>query len=146
MITQLGTGEALVSVLEDKGIPSIVGRTLVRPPSSRMGPITPLEREAVLKASPVAGTYDTTLDRESAYELLDVRAKQALRDAELAERDAEIAKLEAEYAKRREKEATRRSSRQTPMEAALTTFARSVARQAGSSFVRGVLGSLTRKR
>ncbi|SDG38402.1 helicase HerA-like C-terminal domain-containing protein [Pelagibacterium luteolum] len=146
VITQLGTGEALVSVLEDKGIPSIVGRTLVRPPSSRMGPITPLEREVVLKASPVAGTYDTTLDRESAYELLDVRAKQALKDAELAERDAEIAKLEAEYAKRREKEATRRSSRQTPMEAALTTFARSVARQAGSSFVRGVLGSLTRKR
>ena len=55
VITQLGIGEALVSVLEDKGIPSIVGRTLIRPPSGKVGPISPEERRALIATSPVAG-------------------------------------------------------------------------------------------
>ena len=69
-ITELGTGEALVSTLEGKGVPSVVQRTLVRPPSSRIGAIAPEERAAVMARSPVAGLYDTTLDRESAFETL----------------------------------------------------------------------------
>ncbi|WP_417580285.1 helicase HerA-like C-terminal domain-containing protein [Pelagibacterium sp.] len=142
VITQLGTGEALVSVLEDKGIPSIVGRTLIRPPSSRMAPITPDERAIVVAGSPVAGVYDTNIDRESAYELLDARAADALREAEIAAREAELEKLEAAQAKK----VARRSTRQTPMEAALSSFARTVARRAGDSFVRSVLGTLTRGR
>jgi DNA helicase HerA-like ATPase len=138
VITQLGTGEALVSVLEDKGIPSVVGRTLIRPPSSHMGPLTSQERSSVLASSPVAGLYDAVQDRESAYEILDTRAAQALRDAEIeAAREA----LEKE---RTRTTAPRRSSRQTPMEAALNSFARTVARRAGESFVRGILGSLSR--
>ena len=70
VITQLGTGEALVSTLEEKGVPSVVQRTLVRPPSSRIGAITPEERSVVMAASPVAHLYDRLVDRESAFEIL----------------------------------------------------------------------------
>ena len=77
-IMELGTGEALVSTLDEKGQPSIVQRTLVRPPNSRVGPITDAERKAVIAASPVAGVYDETVDRESASEILQKRtAEQA---------------------------------------------------------------------
>ena len=69
-ITELATGEALVSTLHKGGVPSIVERTLVRPPSGRIGPLTEDERAALLAASPFKGKYDTLLDRESAYEIL----------------------------------------------------------------------------
>ena len=70
VILELGVGEALVSTLEAKGEPSVVQRTLIRPPSSRLGPLTAEERRAVIAASPVKGVYDQTLDRESAHEML----------------------------------------------------------------------------
>ena len=146
VITELGTGEALVSVLEEKGVPSIVGRTLIRPPSSRMGPIDTDERAAALAKSPLFGRYDAVADRESAYEMLDAKAAQALRDAERAAHEKQIAELAEAREKERAKAERRRSSRQTPMEAALNSFVRTVARKAGDSFVRGVLGSLTRGR
>jgi hypothetical protein len=73
-IQALGVGEALVSVLDEKGAPTVVQKTLVRPPASRMGPVTPAERQAVMAQSPVRGLYDQTLDRESAYEQLKARA------------------------------------------------------------------------
>jgi len=148
-ITQLGTGEALVSVLEDKGAPSIVGRTLIRPPSSRMGPLTEVERRAAMAGSPVAGKYDTAYDRESAYEVLDRRAQEALREAEFAAREAEIAKREAAQHKAQDRAAAparRTSSRQTPVEAATMTVVRTVSRHVGNALVRGILGSLTRGR
>ncbi|MEM8627338.1 MAG: helicase HerA-like domain-containing protein, partial [Pseudomonadota bacterium] len=68
VIMELGVGEALVSTLEDKGTPSIVQQTLIRPPSSRLGPAKPSEREAVINQSPIAGQYEKAIDRESAYE------------------------------------------------------------------------------
>jgi DNA helicase HerA-like ATPase len=74
-ITELGKGEALVSVLEGNGTPSVVERTMIRPPAARMGPITPEERRAVMAASPVKGKYDQTVDSESAYELLQKRTQ-----------------------------------------------------------------------
>jgi uncharacterized protein len=73
VITQLGKGEALVSFLEGNGTPAMVERVMVRPPSARIGPITPDERKAVMNASPVKGKYDTTIDSESAYEMLQKR-------------------------------------------------------------------------
>jgi hypothetical protein len=76
-ITELGVGEALVSFLDEKGRPAIVERAYVLPPASRIGPITPDERRAVLAASPVAGVYDKAVDRESAYERLRGRATAA---------------------------------------------------------------------
>ncbi len=74
-ITQVGVGEALVSTLEEKGIPSIVQRTLVRPPSSRIGTISDEERRKVIAASPVGTIYDKAVDRESAFEVLSVRVE-----------------------------------------------------------------------
>ena len=77
VIMELGVGEALVSTLEAKGEPSIVQRTLIRPPSSRLGPLTPEERKAIVDASPVKNVYDETLDRDSAHEILQRRTGRA---------------------------------------------------------------------
>ena len=72
-ITELGKGEALVSFLEGNGVPSVVERTMIRPPSARIGPVTDAERKAVINKSPVKGKYDTPVDSESAYEILQKR-------------------------------------------------------------------------
>ena len=70
VITEMGVGEALVSFLDEKGIPGMVERAMVCPPHSQIGPITPEQREALIKSSVVAGVYETVVDRESAYEKL----------------------------------------------------------------------------
>jgi hypothetical protein len=72
-IMELGKGEALVSFLQGNGTPAMVERVLIRPPSARIGPITPEERKAIMDASPVKGKYDTAIDAESAYEILQKR-------------------------------------------------------------------------
>ena len=76
VIMQLGVGEALVSMLEKGGTPSVVARTLIAPPGSRVGPITPEERKQVIDGSPLRGKYDTGIDRESAYEVLQKRGNK----------------------------------------------------------------------
>ena len=76
-ITALGVGEALVSTLEDQGVPSVVQRTLMRPPSSRIGAIAPAERAEIIGASPIGGIYDKIVDRESAFEVLQSRLAKA---------------------------------------------------------------------
>jgi len=76
VIMELGKGEALVSFLEGNGTPSLVERCMVRPPSGRIGPITPDERRAIMAQSPVKGKYDQTVDSESAYEVLQKRLKE----------------------------------------------------------------------
>src|SRR5246500_3453956 len=73
VIMELGKGEALVSFLEGNGVPAVVERALIRPPSARIGPITPEERKAIMDASPLKGKYDTAIDSESAYEILQKR-------------------------------------------------------------------------
>jgi DNA helicase HerA-like ATPase len=83
-ITQLSVGEALVSMLEDKGVPAIVQRTFIRPPASRLGPLTPAERKGIIQNSPVGSQYDTIDDRESAYEVLQKRAAETAATAEEA--------------------------------------------------------------
>ena len=144
-ITQLGVGEALVSTLQAKGVPGIVQRTLIRPPSSRLGPLEDNERAEVIKMSPVAGQYDETIDRESAYEMLTERAKKAA--AEERRREAEEERqeeLERKASSRRKTTTRRSSSRQTVSEAAMKSLARSVSTQLGRALVRGILGSLTK--
>ncbi|MBX9711946.1 MAG: DUF853 domain-containing protein [Xanthobacteraceae bacterium] len=76
VITELGKGEALVSFLEGNGTPAMVERVMIRPPTSRIGPITPQERQAIMALSPVKGKYDTTVDNESAYEILQKRVSE----------------------------------------------------------------------
>jgi DNA helicase HerA-like ATPase len=146
-IQALGTGEAVVSVLDEKGAPTIVQRTLIRPPDSRLGPATDAERAAVMAASPVKGVYDTMIDRESAEEILAARHARLEAETEQAETAAK-ASTPRETARTRapaEPRAPRRSSRQTPMEA----LTKSVLRTAGSTItreiLRGVLGGLRRR-
>jgi hypothetical protein len=76
VITELGKGEALVSFLEGNGVPSMVERALIRPPSGRIGPVTAEERKAIMAKSPVRGKYDETADPESAYEVLQKRVQE----------------------------------------------------------------------
>lgn len=167
-IPALGVGEAVISTLDEKGAPSMVARTKIRPPDSRLGPATDAERAQVMAASPVRGVYDTSVDRESAHEILtarrgeaDAAEAEARAAAERSRADAAAAK-EAEKARlAREKEETRirreaereararapvrRSTRETPLEAAT----KSVLRTAGSTLtreiLRGVLGGMRRR-
>jgi DNA helicase HerA-like ATPase len=82
VIMELGKGEALVSFLEGGGTPTMVERVMIRPPSARIGPITPEERKAIISKSPVRGKYDTTVDAESAYEMLQKRVAGTAAPAE----------------------------------------------------------------
>ena len=145
-ITQLGVGEALVSTLRDKGVPSIVERTVIRPPCSRIGPATADERREVMGRSPLAGRYEQAIDRESAYEILQRRGEQAAQAAEAATRESEPARYQRA---RRVGSGTgsrpRASTRQGPVEAMITSAARSLGTQIGRHLLRGVLGSLARR-
>ncbi|TSE13497.1 DUF853 domain-containing protein [Mesorhizobium intechi] len=152
-ITQLATGEALVSTLEAKGVPSMVQRTLIRPPSSRLGPITPAERQKLIAESPVTGQYDQVIDRESAFEMLQKKAK----DAQDAEQQAGTGGSRwtipgfgndgpAPQSGGRRAPAPRPSNRQTVAEAAIKSVVRSVGASVGRAIVRGILGSLSRGR
>ena len=141
VITELGTGEALVSTLDAKSAPGIVQRTLIRPPSSRLGPATDAERREVISGSPVLGQYGEALDRESAYELLLEREEEAVEAAEKLAKEEEQAKREAERVKKRR---SSRSRRQTPTEAATKSFLRTAGRELGRYVIRGILGNRRR--
>lgn len=135
-ITELGVGEALVSMLQDKGIPAPVQRVLVRPPHSRMGAATDEERQAVLARDLNQQRYVTPIDPHSAHEVLlertAARQKQA-QEAELAERAA---------AAEKRKPKARSSSRQSAGEAFLKSVARAAGSSLGRKLFRGILGSL----
>ena len=135
VITQLGVGEALVSTLERKGVPSMVQRTLIRPPRSRMGPITEQERREAIRNSPVYGLYDEEIDRDSAYEMLQRRAEERERE------------LEEEEARREEERASRRSSRRmSTTERFVRSMVGAIGTQLGRALIRGILGSILRRR
>ncbi|MEM7661445.1 MAG: helicase HerA-like domain-containing protein [Pseudomonadota bacterium] len=144
VITELGVGEALVSTLDEKGRPGVVQRTLIRPPSSRLGPATESEREAAMSESPVRGQYDEAIDRESAYEILEKREEDAAEAAERLAEEEERAKRDAEKVKERKSRTRRRSSRQTPTEAAVKTVTRTIARDVTRYVLRGILGGRRR--
>jgi uncharacterized protein len=129
-ITALGVGEALASTLDDDGIPSIVEQVKVAPPGSRLGPISPAERQALLRASPVAGVYEQTVDRESAYETLKLMAEQAALAAEAADLMPPMPT----------KRAPSRNA-QTPLEAFAVSAMRSLGTHIGRQIARGTLGS-----
>lgn len=145
-ITELGVGCALVSTLEENGIPSITQKTLIRPPFSRIGPASRSECDNIIRTSPFAGRYDNTLDRESAFEILAEREEQRLKTAEAA------AALQAEEqaAKKAARESKRtRGGRQSIGEAMLKSVVRSmsssVGRSLGRQILRGLLGGVTRR-
>ena len=142
-IQGLGVGEALVSVLDERGAPTMVQKTMIRPPNSRIGPLTPEERKQVIAQSPVHGLYDQAQDRESAYEKLKARAAAAQpQDEAQAPREsaAPAARAPAERA------AARPSGRQSMLETFAKQMIRTVASTAGREIMRGMLGGIKRRR
>jgi uncharacterized protein len=136
-ITELGVGEALVSFLDEKGIPTPVERAFIIPPVSRIGPVTDAERSVVMQKSIVAGVYDQLKDRESAYEILSKRVE-------------EVAAKETEDKEGKEgfdwggmlgggKKTSRSDS---VLESAAKSVVRAAGSQLGRSLIRGVLGSI----
>jgi len=154
VITQLGVGEALVSTLQDKGIPMPVERTIMAPPRCRMGAITPEERATVRNRSPVGAKYDVSINRESAYEILSARAEEAAAAADAARREAEAAKAQQTAAKTQPAAQPAGNSwlrdmlfgtgrRQGAIEATTKSAMRTVGNQLGRQILRGVLGGMS---
>ena len=160
-ITELKVGEALVSVLGQDGAPTPVERTAIKPPRSRLGPLTDRERVLIQSLSPVVGKYDEAVDRESAAEILRARGEEAAASAAAAKAQAAEAKAEAERAKiearqrvaaAKEEARLARERRANPplAEAMMHQVGRAVQRQVANrvagTIVRGLLGSLFRGR
>ncbi|ATE66768.1 helicase HerA-like domain-containing protein [Rhizorhabdus dicambivorans] len=157
-IIELKVGEALVSVLQDDGSPSIVQRTLIAPPRSRLGPVDAKERGLLVSISPVAGKYDDAIDRESAEELLAAKADAAVAAANAAKAQAEAEKASAVQArieaKAREaalkeqarqdaiaaREAAKPSAVDRAIQSATRAAASSVGRQVANEIGRAVFG------
>lgn len=132
VITQLGVGEALVSVLDTKGVPTMVEHTKIRPPESRMGPATVAERNAILASSPCAGTYDVKIDRKSAFERLQTRAEQP---------NNQIEPDKARQYKKPKTNKHRSSSSRSTTNTIIRSVTKLVTSRAGQQLVRGILGS-----
>jgi DNA helicase HerA-like ATPase len=157
-IREVGVGEAVTSFLMKKGVPGVVERTLIRPPSSQLGPIEPAERKALIDSSPIAGKYETLQDRHSAYEILTKRAQDAAREAEEAERaEEEAAMAEREYkaarrysgsrVKRSSSRSSRSNARGDTIGGALgKALVKELRGTTGRRIVRGILGSLFKGR
>jgi len=129
VITELGVGEALVSLLDAKGTPGIVERALLVPPESQLGAITPAQRSAIIQQSVVRQHYEKSVDRESAYEMLKARAEKAVAPPD----DAPPPLPEARAPGRQ---------RETILEAATKSAVRAASSQLGRTLIRGVLGGL----
>lgn len=158
-IKEVGTGEAVTSFLEAKGAPGMVERTLIRPPDSQIGPITPDERRAIMAASGLGAKYDTAIDRESAFEKLRAKAASAAQEAAAAPAtpaggaasgrtfDGNGLNVDLWAKKPAAPKQTTSSSRSDSI---VATFGKSLARQIGSTagreIIRGVLGGLFRSR
>ncbi len=154
-IKEVGTGEAVTSFLERKGIPGMVERTLVRPPASQVGPIDAGTRAQLIAASPLRGKYEAVVDRDSAYEKLRARAAQAAGDAaqaEATEARQEEADREFQNARRydpkmpRKTKTTPSRSSDSVGEAFAKSFARQLGTRSGQAIVRGVLGTIFGRR
>jgi DNA helicase HerA-like ATPase len=128
-ITELGVGEALVSVLDEKGTPTIVERALIYPPHSRLSPLNPEERTRFIRESVLYGHYEKTVDRESAYEKLKAKAEQMKMDS-------------LEEAAQKRGTAEPKSQTEQLLGAAVKSAAHAIGSQLGRQIIRGVLGSI----
>jgi DNA helicase HerA-like ATPase len=157
-IREVGVGEAVTSFLQKKGVPGIVERTLIRPPSSQLGPITTSERAALMASSEMSGKYDKRLDRESAFEMLRGRADKAAKEAAAAEEKAEEIEAPAlrefnnarRYAGKGVARSTSRAPKRKSQEGFGTAVASVVIKElkgtTGRRIVRGILGGLFKGR
>jgi len=148
VIGQLGVGEALVSTLDAKGVPSMVERVFIAPPHGRVGTVSPQERQAVVAASPLAGKYDQLIDRDSAYERLTARqAPPQATEPPKAVRPTPEPRPEPRYEPRPAPvpRAAPRSNRQSVGEAFAKSVVRTIGSSVGREIIRGVLGSILRR-
>ena len=142
-ISELGVGEVLISLLDEKGVPTVVDRAFVVPPASQIGPITPEQRKQLIDTSIVAGIYENAVDRESAFEMLTKRAEEKA----AAEEEAK-AQLEAQKEAERQAKAERAAARQpdgiveSVVKSAARSASTSIGRQIGNTIVRGILGGI----
>jgi len=130
-ITELGVGEALVSMLEEKGVPGMVQRCLICPPRSRIGPAAESERAEVMSRSPVGGRYDQTVNRESAHELLARRAERI--------------QAKAPARSKRSTGSGRQGYAEATAKSILRSLGSSVGRTLGRQLLRGIFGGLSRR-
>jgi DNA helicase HerA-like ATPase len=153
VITDLGVGEALVSLLDEKGVPGIVGRTLIRPPASRLGPATKAERKAVMAESPVGDIYDDMIDRESAYEILQEKTEKIKEEAKKSA-EAETKKAKKKPTTRKKKPSSSSSRRRSGRRQKTATdhimhevklVGRQLIRSQGRRIIRGILGGMMRR-
>ncbi len=156
-IREVGVGEAVTSMLEKKGVPGIVERTLIRPPGSQLGPISEAERSEIMARSDMSGKYDETIDRKSAYEILQARAAAAAEAAEEAEKDDVLesqSTAEREFASARRYSGNRVGRSSSRVTRKKDTFATAMSEAVikelkgttGRRIVRGILGGLFRNR
>ena len=145
-ILELGTGEALVSLLDEKGAPSIVERAKILFPLSQIGAITDEQRQGLIRSSRLYGTYDRSFDRESAYEVLVAEQQQAEKRAQKeAEEEAKRKEKEAkekEKAKASKSSSKKKSTGRKAAEKAINTTATTFGRQLGKSIFRSLLGGI----
>ena len=145
-ITQLGVGEALVSFLDEKGVPAMVERAKVLPPQSQIGALTDDERKGIIQQSPVFGAYEKIVDRESAFEILHKRLEEQKAEKQQQEQEQQRMKEEQKTARTH---GSKRTSGGTILRDITKYAGRSVTRQIGTTIgrqiVRGILGSLLRK-
>jgi uncharacterized protein len=142
VLTELGVGEALVSLLDEKGQPTVVDRAFIVPPRSQIGPITPEQRQAVIQHSIVAGVYEKFVDRESAYELLRAAAKSSPGQKDVAPLPGGgiLGRIVSGAVGAMSGARARQSD--TLVEALSKNFTRTIANTAGREIVRGIMGSI----
>ena len=152
VLTALGTGEALVSVLDEKGVPTIVERANILPPRSSMSAVDAVTLQAQILASPLEDKYDDVEDRESAYEVLkakqeaEARAEQEAK--ELAEREAALEAAEKKRAAERKSTSSRSSStrkKQSALEKTISSAANTIGREVGKKIGRGLFATFCRR-
>ncbi len=142
VITELGTGEALVSCLDSEGSPSVVERGLIMPPQSKFGMIEYNLRRQIIATSPMGEKYDREVDRESAYELLELKVKQE-QAAEQEEKERLERQKQWEKEEKQRRTTTKRTyNRKSTLEKVAGTAMNTIGRELGRSLIRGILGSL----
>ncbi|QOX64662.1 DUF853 family protein [Anoxybacterium hadale] len=154
-ITELATGEALISCLDEEGRPGIVEKVLVLPPQSSLSPISDSERSAILAQSPLKGKYDARLDRFSAFEMLKNSGQPGSANSTKTNQEGNRKNQMPEESRRKysdekdtplagsgRKSSGRGYQRQTPLEKTANAVLTTIGREVSRSLIRGILGSL----
>ena len=149
VLQELATGEALVSVLDEKGIPGIVQRAGILPPKSSMNAVEPAVIGTVVANSPLKDKYHEAVDRESAYEILTAAAAEAEKQAEKEAKEKEEAKKKEEEEKQKEKEKKEKEKKKAASKKKTSAFEKAAAntmstigREVGKQLIRGIFGNL----